>query len=603
MFFEWFITEQSEIRTAMTYKYDYWLVILSIVIATLAAYSAFDTFDRLNAARHQIAQIAWLSTGAVTLGGGIWSMHFIAMLAVEMDMVVHYDIALTILSAAVAIAASGLAMRIVSAGKKSVMRTLSGGVILGAGIGVMHYMGMAAMRMEASLQYDPLVFGISIIVAVVMSSLSLRLLDFGLAARSLAVKSCGAVLMGLSIASMHYTGMAATYFTPGEAHVMTSNMFLSHTALAMVVGGVAFIATQITLIASILSRQFEQKDRELTSQGLYLEKVLENAVDGITLIRPDGKIIVVNPVMEACFGYSKAELIGQNISMLMSDDNARHHNDYLRDAQTTKLKTLGTVRELSARRKDGSYFPIDIAVSSIELPDGRYFMGVLRDITERKATEDERDRLISELRFNRDLMVEQAQRANFLAEELSAQKRVAEANRKRSDYLARHDALTQLPNRRFFFEHLEKVLSSSIAPGCAVAVLFIDLDKFKMVNDVMGHERGDKLLIEVTKAISDCIRQTDMVARIGGDEFAVATNVVTSNDNSEARILAERICNSLRIPVDTDGEPIIIGASVGVAMYPIHGENIDDLMKSADAAMYQAKNAGRNRFRFSGQTV
>ncbi|MEX2616451.1 MAG: diguanylate cyclase [Alphaproteobacteria bacterium] len=597
---EWFIAEQSELRTAMAYDYDYRLVALSIVIAILAAYCAFDTFDRLNAASNRISRFAWLATGAVTLGGGIWSMHFIAMLAVEMDMAVRYDVTLTILSAAAAVVASGLAKSIVSKGTGNLPRIICGGVILGAGIGVMHYMGMSAMRMAASIKYDPLIFAVSIVVAVVLSSLSLRMLQYGYAARSLAVKSFGSVLMGASIASMHYTGMAATYYTPGESHVMASNMALSHHSMAIVIGSVAFVVTQLTLIASIVSRQFEEKDRELTSQGIYLEKVLENAVDGITLIKPNGEIIVANPVMEACFGYSESELIGHNISMLMDDENARRHDNYLRNAQGTELKIRGAVRELSARRKDGSDFPVDIAVSSIELPDGRYFMGIIRDITNRKSAEEERERLISELRYNRDLMEEQAAHANFLAEELNTQKQLVEENQKRSDYLARHDVLTQLPNRRYFFEYLEAVLCSPEPPDCTIAVLFIDLDKFKLVNDVMGHERGDNLLIQVAERIGQCIRETDMVARLGGDEFAVAARVI---NDEEAQMLADRICGSLQITVDTSGEPIVTGASIGVAIYPINGDNIDDLMKSADTAMYQAKNAGRNRVRLSGQAA
>ena len=210
MHHEWFITGDTPIWSAVTYEYDYWLVLLSIVIATLASYSGFDTLDRYGAAQRQVTRLAWLATGAVTLGGGVWSMHFVAMQAIEMDMGVRYNEVLTLLSATFAIVASGIAMRIVGVGEKTLVRVLVSGVILGSGIGLMHYSGMAAMRMAANIQYDPLLFTVSVIVAVTLSTLALRVLVFGVTSRLLLVKVGGAALMGMGIASTHYTGMAAT---------------------------------------------------------------------------------------------------------------------------------------------------------------------------------------------------------------------------------------------------------------------------------------------------------------------------------------------------------------------------------------------------------
>lgn len=426
MLHEWFITGDTPIRSAISYNYDDRLVLLSIIIAVLASYSGFDTLERFGAARRQITRVAWLATGAVTLGGGVWSMHFIGILAIEMDMAVHYDDALTLLSAAFAIVASGVAMRIVGAGDntlagKTLARIISGGVILGAGIGLMHYTGMSAMRMASNIRYDPLLFAVSIIVAVTLSSLALRVLVFGVESRSTMAQIGAAILMGLSIASMHYTGMAATYFIPGAEQSLLSGPGMDKQTMVIVIGGAVFIATQLILLVSITHRQFEQKDHELTSQGIYLEKIVDNAIDGIILIKPGGEIMSVNPVAEQYFGFSAPELIGRNISLLMSDDNASHHDRYLRDAQTVEPKILGRVRELNARRKDGSYFPIDLAVSSIDLPDGRYFMGVIRDISERMKAEEEREQLINELMFNKDLLEEQAANSVMLAEELNTQ--------------------------------------------------------------------------------------------------------------------------------------------------------------------------------------
>ncbi len=595
---EGFFADDTAIQSSIAFDYDYGLVFLSVLIAAAASYSGFDTLERYGAARRRITRLAWLATGAFTLGGGIWSMHFVAMLAIEMDVAVRYDAALTFLSAVFAFAACGLAMRNAGADRTSAARIIAGGAVLGAGIGLMHYTGMAAMRMGVNIRYDPLLFAASIVFAVAYSSLSLHLLRVGVATRSLAVRFGGAMAMGGSIAAMHYTGMAATYFTPGAEQFLPSDLALDNNLMVMIVGAGAFIATLMTLIASSVHRQFQQRDRKLTSQGIYLEKVIQNAVDGIVLIKPDGEIMVVNPVIERYFGYRVPELIGRNISLLMSDETAGHHDKYLCDAQTAEPKILDRVRELEARRKDGSFFPIDLAVNSIDLPDRRYFMGVVRDISDRKQAEEEKERLLRELTFKSSLLEEQAAQSITLAEELSLQKQLVEENMKRSDHLARHDALTKLPNRRYFFEQLEKTLKSPRNPGSAIVLLYIDLDNFKPINDKMGHERGDSLLIEVANNIREFVRNTDMAARLGGDEFALVAAVEDSADNREALTLANRILLSLRIAVETPGGTMVTGASIGVAVYPRDGADIDELMKSADMAMYQAKNSGRDQVRF-----
>jgi diguanylate cyclase len=295
---DWFISGDESFGSFIAYRYHYWLVLLSIVIAALASYTGFDTLDRYGALSHRVTRFAWLATGAITLGGGIWSMHFVAMLAVDMDMAVNYDGALTLLSSLFAIGASGVAICVVVERKNSLPWIVIGGVVLGAGIALMHYTGMSAMRMAANIRYDPLLFTISIVVAVALSSLSLRVLVFGGSSGSLAIKSGGAILMGVSIASVHFTGMAATNFISSEERPLVSSLLLDKTTMVTVIAIGVFIAMQFTLIVSIVHRHFQQKDREMTSRGIYLEKVVENAIDGVALINPKGEIMVVNPVVE-----------------------------------------------------------------------------------------------------------------------------------------------------------------------------------------------------------------------------------------------------------------------------------------------------------------
>jgi len=168
MFNERFFADDMVFRSAAAFDYDYRFVLLSIVIAAIASYSGFDTIARFTAARHRVTRFAWCATGAVTLGVGIWSTHFIAMLAIQSDMVVRYDTSLMLLSAAIAVIASGCTLRIVGKEGRSFARVAVGGVVFGAGISLMHAIGMAGMHVGTGIRYDPLVLAMSIGVAVVL---------------------------------------------------------------------------------------------------------------------------------------------------------------------------------------------------------------------------------------------------------------------------------------------------------------------------------------------------------------------------------------------------------------------------------------------------
>ena len=186
-------------------------------------------------------------------------------------------------------------------------------------------------------------------------------------------------------------------------------------------------------------------------------------------------------------------------------------------------------------------------------------------------------------------------RARVAIEELRAERASALEAAERAEHLAYHDALTGLPNRKLFLDRLMIELARSKRKGERVAVMFMDIDRFKVVNDSLGHAAGDRLLRMTGDRISSCIRVTDTLARLGGDEFAL---LFPGCDAEGARIIADKILVALGTPVRLDDQDVYASSSIGIAIFPEDGVDGDGLMRSADSAMYQAKEAGRNRFRF-----
>lgn len=221
---QWFVTGDVDVGEAISYAYDYTLVGLSLVVAVFASYTAFHLIARVGAAGSRRARLAWLAVSATAMGSGIWAMHFVAILAVVIPHDMGFEPGLTALSVVFAILGSGAAFHIVEKGTRVGGRgrwpcLLLGGLVLGAGIGTMHYTGMAAMKMAPWVRYDPALFALSVVVAVALSTLALWLL-LGPAQRATApvwLKGASAGIMGVSITAMHYTGMAATYFLPAVA--------------------------------------------------------------------------------------------------------------------------------------------------------------------------------------------------------------------------------------------------------------------------------------------------------------------------------------------------------------------------------------------------
>ncbi|MEO5375186.1 MAG: GGDEF domain-containing protein [Alphaproteobacteria bacterium] len=207
-----------------------------------------------------------------------------------------------------------------------------------------------------------------------------------------------------------------------------------------------------------------------------------------------------------------------------------------------------------------------------------------------KRRDEEMTRYMENVDFTNQAFERQAEHLAVLAEEI-------EAERARVEHLALHDTLTGLPNRVLFWDRLRQSLSQAKRDSTGVAVLYLDLNKFKLVNDTLGHDRGDDLLKEVAERLRQTIRDDDTAARLGGDEFAVIARVPNPGDRSGLGVLAERIGTALTIPVEGNGRVIQAGTSIGIAVYP-GCDSAEDLLKCADDAMFQGKKEGAGRIVF-----
>ncbi len=259
---EFFLSQQDRMATEMPYRYNYWLIVMSYCVAAFAAYTAFHLVERVIASQNAAARFKWITTGAISMGCGIWAMHFVAMLAVEMHrgMEIRYDPALTLGSAVFAMIAAGFAFDLVSRKSRSFPRLLLGGIVLGAGIGAMHYTGMLAMRMDALIRYDIVWFAASVVVAVVLATLAIWMMFFTVEAREhdkADHRLWTAAVMGLAVTLMHYTGMGATHFlrTGEPARTITEGIALDSLVGAVIIGAVAFTILTLSWLSASLDER------------------------------------------------------------------------------------------------------------------------------------------------------------------------------------------------------------------------------------------------------------------------------------------------------------------------------------------------------------
>ncbi|WP_176510795.1 putative bifunctional diguanylate cyclase/phosphodiesterase [Pseudomonas faucium] len=421
----------------LTGSYSFSLVLISLCVAILASYTALDLTGRIATAKGRAVYL-WMSGGALAMGIGVWSMHFIGMLAFSLPIDLGYDIGLTALSLLIAVLSSGFALWLVSQPSLPMLQLAFGALIMGAGISCMHYTGMAALRMLPGIDYDPTLFGASLAIAVGASAAALwiafRLRQHTPYVRQ--VRGLAAVLMGIAIVGMHYTGMAAANFPVGS--------FCGALGAGLQGDGLVYLVLITTL-----------------------------AVLAVALLTS-----VLDARLEA------------------------------RTAELARSLTLAN-----------------------------------QELTQ----------------------------------------------------LALHDTLTGLPNRTLLSDRIEQAIGKVAEQGGCFALMFIDLDGFKPVNDAFGHHVGDLLLKAVAARLRGHLHSQDTLARIGGDEFVLLVELQEPDDAMDVAVKQVNLVSRAFRVAEHD---LQLTASLGIVLYPGNGQDQLELLRNADAAMYHAKSAGKNGYSF-----
>jgi diguanylate cyclase (GGDEF)-like protein len=421
----------------MSGTYNQWVVLLSLLVAILASYTALDLASRITASTGAAA-VSWLLGGAFAMGMGIWSMHFIGMLAFRLPIPMAYDIAITIGSMLIAIVVSGFALLTVTRSSLSTRRLAAGGVLMGLGICSMHYTGMAAMEVKPGIRYDATLFAASVAIAIAAATVALWL-AFNLRSSGrlrIYARLGSAVIMGFAIVGMHYTGMAAANFAPDT--ICLGGQLADNTWMAATIAVITFLILCGSLSLSVLDARMESKTA-----------------------------IMANSLQAA-----NAEL----------------------------------------------------------------------------------------------------------------------------QHLVLHDPLTKLPNRLLLEDRLQQAIAECRRASRRCAVLFVDLDRFKVLNDSLGHFAGDTVLRTVADRLRGAVRMEDTVSRLGGDEFVILQRHL--NDREDATELARKVMTALGRPIALEGQDLRIGSSIGISVFPEHGDSAARLIANADAAMYHVKKSGRSNYAF-----
>ncbi len=304
-------------------------------------------------------------------------------------------------------------------------------------------------------------------------------------------------------------------------------------------------------------------DRDITElrraeeETRLVARVFDMAAEGIVITDPMKRILNTNEAFTTLTGYAREEVIGQGLSLLNS---GRHDQDFYAAMWHALLKSGKWEGEIWNRRKNGELHLEWLSISTVKDAQGRVlnYIAVFRDIT------------------------------------------VVRGSQQRMDFLATHDELTALPNRILLIDRLQLAVKRAIRTDQRLAVLLIDLDNFKDINDSLGHHHGDELLLQAAGRLTECVRREDTVARMGGDEFAI---LLENSDKETVTHTAERILARLAKGFQLGGQACHVSASIGVSVFPDDATEQGELLSHADSAMYRAKESGRNAWRFFSEEM
>lgn len=522
--------------------YSEWLVALSFLVATGGAALAFYAASSAAATTNRRSREILIATGAIAFGLAVWSMHFIGMLALSLCTSVSYDLVLTFLSALPAIAAAWVMLHWMIRKDLGPWQVLLGGAVTGAGIGVMHYSGMMAMRMTALLRFDVADFAISIIAAVALASIALGARN-GLLARTrlrpFHVNLLSVLIMGLAVTTMHYLGMRAARFIgqPETALPIPPSDWL---ALA------AFICMGIASMlgfagAGVLLTRLHDSLAEIKVQRQELEAIIQSSTEAIVIADALGVIKETNKAFQRIFGCEASQATGEFLSSFLPQWPLLLQKDQPH-----------TAHESNGKRQAKEAFPVNVAYTRLVIDGLTVYVGFITDLSDVKRVQD------------------------------------------KLQHDATHDFLTGLNNRRYFDDQLNMEIERSRRSGQPLSLLLLDIDRFKRINDDHGHMIGDRALEALAAELRHQARAGDVVSRFGGEEFVL---LMPNTSQASASAMAERLrAATERLRVRHDSDVLSFTISIGVSSGGTTNESTPEaLLASADKALYAAKEGGRNR--------
>jgi diguanylate cyclase (GGDEF)-like protein len=524
-------------------EHDWRLVLLAVGVCFLTSLAAVNMFGRARAADGR-SRLVWLMLTGVLTGCGVWATHFIAMLAYLPGFDIRYDLLITACSlvAATVMTTAGFAIALFKGGRQG---GLTGGAMVGAGIACMHYMGMASLRIPAVIVWIPDLVIASILLSILLGAVAMVMAQHSYSPMRLLL---AAMLLTLAVSLHHLTGMGAVDLLR-QANVIDDKDLPSPVALSAVIAAFTAAVVLAGLIGAMSDRHTR---RGIGLRGMQLDAALNSMAQGLCMYDVEGRIELWNDSFLRMYRIAPARMfVGATFEQVLA----------LRKAAGTAFVEPdlyeAMLREATAIRKPATY--------TAELPDGRIINVQFRptnnggwlathgDITEQKLSEA------------------------------------------RIVHLARYDAMTDLPNRFAFNEHLTRIFEQAAAGQGSFAVVRADIDSFKEINDVYGQVVGDAVLTELAKRIKVACHGA-FLARQGGDEFSIVS--LLGPELQTAEDLSVRLSAVLDNVLQIGRETVQVRCTIGISVYPQDGPDVETLVSHADLALHRAKAADRGTIRF-----
>jgi diguanylate cyclase len=656
----------------MQASYSPLLIILSVFIGIISSYTALTLVERIsiNNRRKKIMNLLFAS---LIMGKGVFSMHFVGMLALHSHVLITYDPTMIMVALMVSVVSSFATFYLLSLQSLNIINAGVSGFITGIGIVLLHYIAMLAIEEPIKIDFRSIYFILSILISLVFSTMALRAFYKIKQNSQSPIKNLfSAVILGLTMSLMHYTGMKAILFLPHhhEEELIGINSF----DMAVMVSFLTIIIMCVAIFWSILDFRKFQSEKQLYLQiresEEHYRRLVEQFPDPI-VVQSENKIIFINEaILPLLNTSSKKEIIGKSILDFINPDN-----------QGTLKKRIEHIHKgLKVNPLEQQIIRFDGSVRDVEVTGAKFMYGdvnavqlIIRDITNqkriRKEFEGNQQRYQSLFEYNPDLVYSLDHHGRlteinkttedifgFTKQELTnltfhglidpqylqktIQKFIQALAGKPQNYetvcidkngnkiplnitnipifiggeitgifgiakdiskekaalneiksMVYTDQLTGLPNRRWFYKELNKVLKNTEK----MAILTIDFDDFKEVNDTFGHSTGDFFLQQISNRIKECLGKDDQIARLGGDEFCIIMKNATKGD---AEQLAQRIIKKMHQTIPFFQSEISASLSIGISVSNKNHNDAEILLKQADLAMYLAKEKGKNNYRF-----